>query len=51
MNEEKVFDKIQRPYIIKELLIEDNSLNLVRDICVKSKDNIILNDERMDVSP
>ena len=51
---EKAFDKIQHPFMIKTLQkmgIEGNYLNLVKAIYDKLTANIILNGEKLKVSP
>ena len=51
---EKVFDKIQHPFMIKTLQkmgIEGNYLNIVKAIYVKPTANIILNGEKLKAFP
>ena len=48
-DEEKAFDKIQHPFMIKTLQtagIEGTCLNIIKVIYVKPTANIILNDEQ-----
>ena len=47
---EKTFDKIQDLFLIKtlkELVIEENYLNIIESICKKPIANIIVNGERL----
>ena len=51
---EKVFDKIQHPFMIKtfqKIGIEGTSLNIVKAIYDKPTANIILNGEKMKAFP
>ena len=51
---EKVFDKIQHPFMIKTLqkmCIEGNYLNIVKAIYDKPMPNIILNGEKLKAFP
>ena len=51
---EKVFDKIQHPFMIKTLQkmgIEGTYLNIVKAICDKPTVNIILNGEKLKAFP
>ena len=51
---DKAYDKIQHQFIIKtlsELGIEENFLNLIKNICVKPTANIRLNCEKLDALP
>ena len=51
---EKSFDKIQHPFMIKTLQkmsIEGTYLNIVKAIYDKSTANIILNGEKLKISP
>ena len=52
---EKAFDKIQHPCMIKKYLqkagIEGTYLNIIKAIYDKPRANIILNDEKLKVSP
>ena len=51
---EKVFDKIQHPFMIKTLQkmgIEGTYLNIVKAIYDKSTANIVLNDEKLNTFP
>ena len=53
INAESIFDKIQYLFMtlkIQKNRIEQNFLNLVTSIYKKSRANIILNDERWNVS-
>ena len=54
INAEKVFDKIQYPFMMKTLQkagIEGTYLNIIEAIYVKSKANIILNGENLKAFP
>ena len=51
---EKVFDKIQHPFMTKTLQkmgTEGTYLNIVKAICDKPTGNIILNGEKLKASP
>ena len=51
---EKVFDKIQHPFMIKTLQkmgIEGTYLNIVKAIYDKPTENILLNDEKLKPFP
>ena len=54
IEEEKTFDKIQHPFMIKSLLkmdIEGTYLNIVNSIYDKSTASIILNGEKLKAFP
>ena len=54
INAEKVFDKIQLPFIIKTLQnagLEGTYLNIIKTICDKPTANIILNGEKLKSFP
>ena len=54
MDEEKAFDKIQHPFMIKalqQMSIEGTYLNIVKVICDKPTANIILNAEKLKAFP
>ena len=54
IGEEKAFDKIQHPFMIKTLQkmgIEGRYLNIVKAIYDKPTTNIILNDEKLKAFP
>ena len=51
---EKAFDKIQHPFIIKTLQkmgIDGTYLNMVKAICDKPTENIVLNGEKLKAFP
>ena len=54
LNTEKVFDKIQHPFMIKVLEILETQvayLNIIKSLCCKSIANIKLNEEKLKVIP
>ena len=54
IDEEKAFDKIQHPFIIKTLQkmgIEGKQLNIIKAICDKPTGNIILSGEKLKAYP
>ena len=54
MDEEKAFDKIQHPFMIKnfqKMDIEGTCLNIVKAIYEKPTTNIILNGEKLKAFP
>ena len=54
IDEEKAFDKVQHPVMIKTLTkggIEETNLNIIKAIYDKPKANIILNVEKLKVFP
>jgi len=50
MDEEKAFDKVQHPFMVKtlnKLGLEETYLNIIKTIYEKPTANIILNEEKL----